>query len=132
MYQLLINVQNYADVVYGWSLTHSHFKIRFFIQMHCNIQHDMRLFVDFCVYPRFSLNLPEQNLKLFCTAEENNFRFSAGEFKEKGGKTQKSINNLLSSFGWIEKIWICLLFIKLYFFHLLISNIYFSREKSLG
>ena len=42
---------------------------------------DMRLFVDFCVFPRFSMNLPELNLKLFWTAEENNFRF-----REKWGK----------------------------------------------
>ena len=30
------------------------------------------------------------------------------------GKTQKSTNNLMSSFGLIEKIWSCLIFIKLY------------------
>ena len=63
----------------------------------------MRLFVDFCVFPRFSLNLPELNLKLFWTAEENNFRFSSGKFREKWGKTQKSTNNLMFSFGLIEK-----------------------------
>ena len=28
---------------------------------------DMRLFVDFCVFPCFSLNLPELNLKLLIT-----------------------------------------------------------------
>ena len=40
---------------------------------------DMRLFVDF---PRFSLNLPELNLKLFSSAVQNNFRFSSGKFRE--------------------------------------------------
>ncbi len=33
---------------------------------------DIRLFVDFCVFPRFSLNLPELNLKsvFFCCSEQ--------------------------------------------------------------
>ena len=35
---------------------------------------DMGLFIDFCVSPGFFLNLPELNLKLFWTAEKNNFR----------------------------------------------------------
>ena len=49
----------------------------------------MRLFVDFCVFPRFSLNLPELKLKLFWTAEENNFRCSSGKFRKKrGGNTE--------------------------------------------
>ena len=42
---------------------------------------DMRLFVDFCVFPRFSLDLPELNLKLFSSAVQNNFRFSSGKFR---------------------------------------------------
>ena len=75
---------------------------------------DIRLFVYFCVFPRFSLNVPELNLKLFWTAEKNNFRFSSGKFREKWGKTQKSTNNLMSIFGLLEKIWSCLIFIKLY------------------
>ena len=73
----------------------------------------MRLFVDFCVFPRFSLNLPELNLKLFRTAEENNFRFSSCKFREKQVKTQKSTNNLMSSFGLIEKKYGAVSFIKL-------------------
>ena len=64
---------------------------------------DMRLFVNFCVSPRFSLNSPELNLKLFSSAVQNNFRFSSGKVREKWGKTQKSTNNLTSSFGLIEK-----------------------------
>jgi hypothetical protein len=50
---------------------------------------DMRLFVDFCVFPHFSLNLPELNLKLFFSAVQNNFRFNSGTFRENRGKTQK-------------------------------------------
>ena len=43
---------------------------------------DKRLFVDFCVFPHFSLNLPELKLRLFWTAEENNFRFWSGKFSQ--------------------------------------------------
>ena len=64
----------------------------------------MRLFVDFCVFPRISLNLPELNLKLFSSAFQNNFRFSSGKFNEKRGRAQKSTNNLMSSFGLIENM----------------------------
>ena len=50
----------------------------------------------------FPQNLPELNLKLFWTLEQNNLRFSSGKFREIRGKTQKSTNNHMSSFGWIE------------------------------
>ena len=63
----------------------------------------MRLFDDFYVFPCFFLSLPELNLKLFSSAVQNNFRFNSGKFREKWGKTQKSTNNLTSSFGLIEK-----------------------------
>ena len=39
---------------------------------------------------------------------------SSGKFSKIQVKTQKSINNSMSSFGLIEKIWSCLIFIKLY------------------
>ena len=86
----------------------------FFYQTNTIYILDITSFANFCVFPHFSLNLPELNLKIFWTAEENNFRFSSGKFREKRGKTQKSTNNLMSSFGLIEKIWSCLIFIKLY------------------
>ena len=71
----------------------------------------MILFVDFYVFPHFSLNLPELNLKLFCAAEQNNLKFSSGKFRGIWGKTQKSTNNLMSGFGLVEKY--MELFIKL-------------------
>ena len=46
-------------------------------------KHDMRLFVDFYVFYHFSLNLPELNLKLFYSADQNNFRFISGKFRGK-------------------------------------------------
>jgi hypothetical protein len=74
----------------------------------------MRFFVDFCVSPGFSLNLPELNLKLVSSPVQNNFRFSSGKFREKQEKTLISSKNIMSSVGLIEKIWSCLIFIKLY------------------
>ena len=52
-----------------------------------------------CWFLCFSLNLPELIIKLFRKSEQNNFMISSGKF---GEKTQKSTNNLMSSFGWIE------------------------------
>ena len=60
---------------------------------------EMRLFVSFCVLPRFSLNLPDLNRKLLWTSNQNNFWFKSGKFREKQGKTQNSSNNRKSSFG---------------------------------
>ena len=34
---------------------------------------DMGSFVDFCVFTWIWLNLPDQNLKLFCRSKQNNF-----------------------------------------------------------
>ena len=64
---------------------------------------DMQLFVDFCVFTRFWLNLSDRNLKLFWTSKQNNFRFRSSKFSQKRVKTQKSTNNRMSSFGLIEK-----------------------------
>ena len=77
---------------------------------------DMQLFVDIYVFTRFWLNLSDQNLKLFWTSKQNNFRFRSSKFSQKLVKTQKSTNNIMSSFGVIEKIWSCLIFIKLYMY----------------
>ena len=72
---------------------------------------DMQLFVDFYVFTRFWLNLSDRNLKLFWTSKQNNFRFRSSKFSQKWVKTQKSTNNRMSSFGLIENIWSCLIFI---------------------
>ena len=59
----------------------------------------MGLLVDIC----FFLNLPDQNVKLFCFDVQNNFMFRSGKFSQIKVKTQKSTNNRMSSFGLIEK-----------------------------
>ena len=64
---------------------------------------DMGLFVDFCVFTWIWLNLPDQNLRLFCFDVQNNFMFTSGKFSQIQVKTQKSINNSKSSFGLIGK-----------------------------
>ena len=43
---------------------------------------DMGLFVDFCVFTWIWLNLPDQNLKLFCFDVQNNFMFQSGKFSQ--------------------------------------------------
>ena len=72
---------------------------------------DMSLFAYFCILPHFSLNLPELNLKLFWTSEENNFRFSSGKFGAKHRNQQTITCQVLAE---LNKIWSCLIFIKLY------------------
>ena len=47
--------------------------------------------------------MSDQNLKLFWTSKQNNFRFRSSKFSQKRIKTQKSTNNRMSSFGIIEK-----------------------------
>ena len=69
----------------------------YFIQFSQNLTFE--LFVDVCVFPLIPPNLSELNLKLFCSDVQNNFRFSSGKFGEIRGKTQKSTNNHMSSFG---------------------------------
>ena len=64
---------------------------------------DMQLKVDFYVFTRFWLNLSDQNVKLFWTSKQNNFRFQSSKFSQKRVKTQKTTNNHMSSFGLIEK-----------------------------
>ena len=64
---------------------------------------DVWLLVDFCVFPRFYLNLPELNLKLFWTSEGNNFRFSSGKYlKRKTGKNTE-INNQSQVKFWFNR-----------------------------
>ena len=66
------------------------------------------------VLPRISLNLPELTLRLFCSNVQNNFRFSSGKFGEIRGKTQKSKTITCQVLAELNKIWSCLIFIKLY------------------
>ena len=75
---------------------------------------NQNLTYDCCWFLCFYLNLPDLNLKLFWTSKQNNFRFWSGKFSQIQVKTQKSTNNPMSSFGLIEKIWSCLIFMKLY------------------
>ena len=59
----------------------------------------------------FSPNLPELIIKLFWTSEQNNFGFSSGKFRGKH-KNQHTITcQVLAE---LNKIWSCLIFIKLY------------------
>ena len=59
----------------------------------------------------FAPNLPELNLKLFWTSEQNNFRFSSGKF---GAKHRNQQTNTCQVLAELNKIWSCLIFIKLY------------------
>ena len=43
---------------------------------------DMGLFVDFCVFAWIWLNLPDQNLKLFCFDVQNSFMFRSDKFSQ--------------------------------------------------
>ena len=67
------------------------------------IKLDMKVFVDFCVFTLIWLKLPDWNMKLFWTSKQNNFRFWSGKISHIQVKTQKSINNPMSSFGLVEK-----------------------------
>ena len=51
---------------------------------------DLRLIVDFCVFPCFSLYLPELNLKLVSSDVQNNFRFNSGKNGENTEINQQS------------------------------------------
>ena len=56
-------------------------------------------------------NLPELNLKLFCSDVQNNIRFSSGKF---GGKHRNQQTTTCQVLAELNKIWSCLIFIKLY------------------
>ena len=86
----------------------------------------MWLFVDFCVLPWISPNLPELNLKLFWTSEQNNFRFSSGKFGGKHRNQQKITCQVLAE---LNRIRSCLIFIKLY---ILLSQIFRSSAGSVS
>ena len=64
-----------------------------------------------CWFLCFPPNLPELNLKLFWTSEQNNFRFSSGKF---GGKHRNQQTITCQVLAQLNKIWSCLIFIKLY------------------
>ena len=59
----------------------------------------------------FSPNLPELNLKLFCSDVQNNVTFSSGKFRDKHRNQQTITCPVLAE---LNKIWSCLIFIKLY------------------
>ena len=53
----------------------------------------------------FASNLPELNLNLFLTSEQNNFRFSLGKFGEKHRNHQTITCQVLAE---LNEIWSCL------------------------
>ena len=64
-----------------------------------------------CWFLCYAPNLPVLNQKLFWTSEQNNFRLSSGKFGAKR-RNQQTINcQVLAE---LNKIWSCLIFIKLY------------------
>ena len=62
----------------------------------------------FCWFLCFALNLPELNLNLFWTSEQNNFGFSSGKFGAKHKNQQTITRQVLAE---LNEIWICLIFI---------------------
>ena len=64
-----------------------------------------------CWFLCFPPNLPELNLKLFCSDVQNNFRFSAGKFREKH-RNQQTITFTCQFLAEMNKIWSCFIFIK--------------------
>ena len=60
----------------------------------------------------FPPNLPELNLKLFCSDVQNNFKFSSGKF---GGKHRNQQTIVCQVLAPLKKKWSCLILIKLYF-----------------
>ena len=64
-----------------------------------------------CWFLCFSLNLPELIIKLFWTSFKNNFMISSGKFGEKHRNQQTITCQVLAE---LNKIWSCLIFIKLY------------------
>ena len=72
----------------------------------------------------FAPNLPELSLKLFWTSEQNNFGFSSGKFGAKHRNQQTITCQVLAE---SNKIWSCLIFIKLYKDNFLIGTL--SEKK---
>ena len=75
---------------------------------------DIRLFVDSAEFPWILQFLHNVTLKLFCFDLQNNYMMASCKNWGIQGNAAKSTNNLMSSFGLIEKIWNCLILIKLY------------------
>ena len=102
---------NYVDQIlpptyFGWHLQRTSYSLINMRQLHTFFYQTKTWHVIVCwflCFTPFSLNLPDLNLKLFWTSKQNNFRFKSGKFRGKWGKTQKSTNNRISSFGLIEK-----------------------------
>ena len=83
---LSLYLGNMLSALYYFSLLHllsNHFQ-RFLCrhssmnmrQLHILFNSAKTWHVDFCVFPQISSDLPELNLKLFCSDVKNNFRFS--------------------------------------------------------
>ena len=64
-----------------------------------------------CWFLCFPPNLPELNLKLFCSDVQNIVRFSSGKFEGKHRNKKTIPCKVLAE---LNKIWSCLIFIKLY------------------
>ena len=64
-----------------------------------------------CWFLCFAPNLPELNPKLFCSDVQNNFRLSSGKFGAKHRNQQTITSQVLAE---LNKLWSCLIFIKLY------------------
>ena len=77
----------------------------YFIQFSQNLTCECLLISVFCP------NLPELNLKFFCSDVQNNFRFSPSKFGAKHRNKQTITRQVLAE---LNKIWSCLIFIKLY------------------
>ena len=65
---------------------------------------DMWMFVDFWFFPQIYLS--------WTSDVQNNFRFSSGKF---GGKHRNQQTIICQVLAELNKIWSCLIFIKLYF-----------------
>ena len=83
------------------------------VQLHKLLNSAKPWHVNFCWFLCFVPNLPELNLKLFRSDFQNNFRFSSGKFVAKHRNHQTITCQVLAE---LNKIWSCLIFIKLYDF----------------
>ena len=75
----------------------------YFIQFSQNLTCDCLLISVFC-----PPNLPELNLKLFCSDVQNNFKFSSGKFGENRRNQHTITCQVLAE---LNEIWSCLIFL---------------------
>ena len=79
-------------------------------QLHISFNSAKTWHVIVCWFLCFPLNLPELNLKLFCSDVQNNFKFSSGKFGENRRNQHTITCQVLAE---LNEIWSCLIFIKL-------------------